>query len=427
VELLPPGGLNPEASPTPTPSPEDWKTYLDEGIHVRCFATDATGYDLDDPDPSSRCAVRSSFSPAQQAVVDYYLAEILDDNQTIGGLIGSGAFYDEFNSAQAPGDLFPGFGMTHLLSWMLEFEAHGLPTVTNARAVFLSEWNTDVVTRRLGNKTFIPSCKTSSSQVADTTNVCPLIYSIEGSLGNGYLNHRNHQELADRTRELLYHGGFKWAVLSPVASRAQGLEWLKAGMALCSAPTQEEPLTCPTPIVPNFMLWRFYNDQAFTGNRDPLDVGTPIWVTKTEPAHFTAKVYYELQPLLPSYSGYGAPFDSSWDFRDDLVLMSEMSDSVNDAYLAIANGFVLDMKLGSLPYFGRYRPSSLVVAPESTCLFETMVRDWLDYSEAQRYCGDYLEDTDSDGVFDVDDNCLWDANPGQEDIDGDGIGDACDA
>jgi FtsP/CotA-like multicopper oxidase with cupredoxin domain len=36
-------------------------------------------------------------------------------------------------------------------------------------------------------------------------------------------------------------------------------------------------------------------------------------------------------------------------------------------------------------------------------------------------------DTDADGVIDAVDNCPADANPGQEDADGDGIGDACDA
>ena len=41
-------------------------------------------------------------------------------------------------------------------------------------------------------------------------------------------------------------------------------------------------------------------------------------------------------------------------------------------------------------------------------------------------CGSPIPDSDNDGVYDMDDNCIYTANPGQEDMDGDSIGDVCD-
>ena len=44
----------------------------------------------------------------------------------------------------------------------------------------------------------------------------------------------------------------------------------------------------------------------------------------------------------------------------------------------------------------------------------------------QAFDGDFLDDADHDGILDVNDNCVDDANFDQADTDGDGSGDACD-
>jgi hypothetical protein len=46
-------------------------------------------------------------------------------------------------------------------------------------------------------------------------------------------------------------------------------------------------------------------------------------------------------------------------------------------------------------------------------------------SQIAQWFGGNIFDTDLDGVFDCYDNCLNDQNPGQDDCDGDGIGDVC--
>ena len=64
--------------------------------------------------------------------------------------------------------------------------------------------------------------------------------------------------------------------------------------------------------------------------------------------------------------------------------------------------------------------------PFPTSCTSTGVTQGFNFSQQIVFFGNCLSDTDNDGILDETDNCVNTPNPGQEDNDGDGVGDACD-
>ena len=89
---------------------------------------------------------------------------------------------------------------------------------------------------------------------------------------------------------------------------------------------------------------------------------------------------------------------------------------------------------GDAPYTGTYQPDNALSAFNgeiSSGDWTLSVYDFWDLDDGTldswsiEVCGAPLPDTDNDGVFDDVDNCIDTPNPDQTDVDGNGIGDAC--
>ncbi|MDX9905064.1 MAG: PKD domain-containing protein [Bacteroidales bacterium] len=111
-----------------------------------------------------------------------------------------------------------------------------------------------------------------------------------------------------------------------------------------------------------------------------------------------------------------------------LVTFTSFHTETNYDFLRIYDGIGTDAPLIGT-YHGINGPSTVTASGESGALtfhYRSDVSITFEGWTAMIGCC-YLspDDTDCDGIPDEDDNCVYNWNPGQEDADGDGVGDAC--